>query len=371
MRRYLSVLVVVLLLALLAGCRTSASTAGKAPARELRLAYAKGFKIEYLEKGCKLVTDGDGKKLLLCPRGEKPPAGYENIPVVYTPVKRVVVLSTTQAALLKPLGELGSIVGVSTPAKDWYIPEVKRGIEEGRITYLGKLEALDYEKVLALKPDVVFTYTKAMGGDQAAARLRELGVPVAVDNEWLEENPLGRLEWIKFLAAFYDKGKEAESFFAQAEKRVRELADKLKDVPRTKVVWVNIWGGKVYVPRGNSYTAQLIAMAGGDYLMKNLEGVGSAQITPEEFYQKAREAEVMIYASSPNYGTKSVKDILKQAPLWKDLPAIQQDRVYCLAPDYWQSLDELTQQLQDLAAIFHPDMFPGHKTEQFLKLPKE
>lgn len=364
------------LLALLLFCAALAASCKKETAPVVtgpfRLAYAKGFKIEYLAGGCKLVTDGDGRKLVLCPRGRKPPAAHRELPVIYTPVRRVVILSASEAALLRPLGELDSVVGVGTAEKDWTIEEMKKGLREGRIVYLGETTAIDYERLVALKPDVVFSYTRIMGADETVAKLRGLGVPVAVANEWLEEDPLGRLEWVKFLGAFYNKEGQAGTFFRAAEEQVRAVTEKVQGLERPKVAWGNVFMGKVYVPRGDSYAARAIAMAGGDYVFKDLRGGGgSAQITPEEFYARAKEADVLIYASSPKYGATSIAKVVEEAPLWADLAPVKAGRVYCFTAEYWQALDETAVQLADLAAIFHPDAFAGHKLRYFLKLPRE
>ena len=81
-------------LALLAGCGEEKT---KAETGSVTLEYATKFKIENLADNCKKVTDGEGRELLLVPRGQEAPTEYKDLPVINTPVKRVVVVSTTHS----------------------------------------------------------------------------------------------------------------------------------------------------------------------------------------------------------------------------------------------------------------------------------
>ena len=241
-------------------------------------------------------------------------------------------------------------------------------MEEGRIELVGGgMGEPDYEKILALKPDIVFMYTGLPTQEKVFEKFKEMGITVAVDNEWLENNPLGRLEWIKFLAAFYDKDEEAKDFFEKVDKRVKEIAFKVSMEKRPDVLWGSIWRGKCYVPAGDSYVAKMISIAGGNYLFSDLKGTGSANVTLEELYARGKNADVFIYSSFPPY-VNSLKDILKGAPILAELKAVKEGKVWCYQPWYYQSLDKTDEIIEDLAAIFHPELYPGHEPGYFVKL---
>ncbi|CAA7603232.1 ABC transporter periplasmic binding domain protein [Acididesulfobacillus acetoxydans] len=370
-RKLFSVMTILLSLLLLAGCATAQKVAETGA---VRLEYAKGFKIENVAGGCQEVTDGEGRTLLLVPRGQQAPSAYKNLPTIYTPVKRVVAVSTTEAAFLRPLGELGSIIGVTVDKKHWYINPVKEGMASGKIQMVGGgagMGPLAYGKIVALKPDLVFMSTGTSGDVQTLKKLEELKIPVAVDNSWLESDPLGRLEWIKFIAAFYGKGQQADQFFAQAVQKVSAIKEKVAgDKDKPKVLWGMIYQGKAYVPGGDSYAAKMIALAGGDYLFKNLKGTGSVPITLEEYYAKGKEANVYISDTMPDYGVTSIADISKQSPVLAGFPTLRQGKVWCYQPWYFQSLDKTAEVIGDLAEIFHPHLFPGRQLKEFMKLPQ-
>jgi len=346
------------------GCRKSTTSI---PSRtSVPIKYASGFEIEYLSDGRKKVTDGEGHELILVPQ-EREVAGYDYIKV---PVERVVCLSSTSVSCLRALGVLGSVVGVHLRKDRWYIDEIKKGMEEGKIEVVGKgMEEPNYEKILALKPDVVFTYTGLPTAVRAFRKFEEMGVPVAVDNGWLESHPLGRLEWIKFLAAFYDKEDEATEFFEKVENKVKEIHQKVASIEQEPVVlWGSIWKGKCYVPAGGSYAARMISIAGGNYIFRDLEGAGNVNVTLEEFYLRGMEADVFIYSFYPPYVSSTIKGLVEANPILADIEPVKEGKVYCFQPWYYQSVDRTDEIIQDLAAIFHPQLFPNHKLRYFMKL---
>lgn len=350
-----------------------AEKASRSIIQRITVKYATGFSIEYLPSGCKKVTDGEGQELLLVPRGKKVPPGYEDLPKINIPVKRVICLSTTEVCCLRALGVLDSVVAVSTKKDKWYIDKIKRMMEEGKIKFVGStgMGEPNYEEVVSLKPDVVFTYTGYSKALQSFNKLRELDIPVAVDNEWMENHPLGRLEWVKFLAAFYNKEGEANTFFDRVEGKTKDIFTRVsQEEKKPSVLWGSIFAGKCYVPANDSYVAKEIALAGGDYLFTNLKGTGSAIITPEELYAKGKKADIFIYSSWPPY-IKSVKQIVKANPNLADIKPIREGKVWCFQPWYYQSIDKTDDIVEDLAALFYPSLFAEHKLKYFQKLPEE
>jgi iron complex transport system substrate-binding protein len=333
------------------------------------LRYVTGFSIEYVGNGSKKVTDGEGRTLLLVPRGQKAPAGYDGIPVIYTPIENVIAGSTTQVSLLRPLNVLDSIKGVTTNIDDWYIDEIKRGLSNKSITYVGDSRTPDYEKIQTLRPELIFAYTGPYGQQQLIQKVSELGFNYAVNNEYLEEHPFGRMEWIKFLGAFYNKEAEATAYFNNAVKSAENLSNKLPKGQKPKVLWGLIWKGEVYVPYGGSYVAKMIEMAGGDYVFKEMgpNNTGSAKITIEEFYAKGIDADILIYSSTSNR-ISSVQTIIDNAPILASIKPIKNEQVWVFQPWYHQSIDKTHEIIEDLAALFYPSTFRNHQVKHYDKL---
>ncbi|OPX33727.1 MAG: hypothetical protein B1H11_12035 [Desulfobacteraceae bacterium 4484_190.1] len=334
----------------------------------LHLRYATHFHVEYLANGCKRVTDGAGRELLLVPRGQKAGAARQDSMVIRIPVKRVITKWTTIPPLLRAVGVMDSIVGVTTRKKDWHIKEIRTGMEEGRIKYVGESRTTDYERLRAINPDVFFA-----GEWEKTEKLNELEIPFAVVTEYMEKDPLGRLEWIKFFAAFYNREHKADEFFEKAVENVDTLSKKLEQVGnRPNILWGFISGrGIVYVPKADTYVARMISMAGGHYMFVNLRQTGSAAITLEEFYARGKDADIYISPGTlPQYGITSIKKLVAIHPVLCDFRSIKRGNVWCFQPWYWESIDKTDEIIEDLAAIFHPGLFPGHKPGYFFKLPE-
>ncbi len=336
----------------------------------LPLKYATDFRVKYLGNGLKLITDGVGRKILLVPSRNSKNALKQHKKVdaiIYIPVKRVIVRWTTIPPLLKVLGVVNSVVGVTAPKKDWYIKEIREQMNEGKTFYIGEYKSINYELLKALKPDIFFA-----GEWENTEILKEINLPFAVVCEYREKNPLGRLEWIKFFSAFYNKENIAIDFFKKVENRVNEIIKKVSKVKeKPKVLWGFVSLNQMaYVPRGDSYVAKMIEMAGGDYVFKNFTASGTGPISLEEFYRQGKKADIFISTGTlPNYGITSISKFLLRHPMLKDLKPIKEGKVWCFQPWYWESIDKTDEIINDLAAIFHPELYPGYTPKYFLKLP--
>ncbi len=335
----------------------------------LELRYTNAFNIEYLENGNKIVTDGDGVDWLLVPQGQQVPTGYGNLSVIYTPIDRVLLASTTQACLLRPLEVLDSVVAVTASLDSWYIDEIKTGLQNGTVTFVGEDWAPDFEKIQEIDPDYAVVYTGSYPQTTLIEKFKELNIPYLVDNEYIESKAFGRMEWIKFLATFYNKDDVAVEFFDSALQQIEDLQGVFADREQPKVVWGSLYNGKVYVPQAGSYVAEMIALAGGDYVFNHL-GVnesGSAEITLEEFYVQAIDADIFIYSS---WDVLSTDDIVKQAQILAELKSMKNGNVWRYNENWYQSLDRTHLQIVELAGIFHPTLFTEKINDYLTQLKK-
>lgn len=334
----------------------------------IEVTYSTGFSIDNLGNDIKKVVDGDGNKFLLVPKTAKVPDGYEGYQVVRTPIDRVFIASSTQACALNALDLTNSIAGVTTPADDWYIPKIKEGIEKGDIVYVGNSYAPDFELIEKIKPEIAFVYTGSYPQTTIIDKLEELNIPYVVNNEYMEATSLGRLEWMKFEAAFYNEDEKAKELFDQAVNEIQNLKTKVKTLDSPKVAWGSVYKGVVYVPNAGSYIGEMIASAGGEYVFKDLgkDQVGSAMLTLEEFYAQAVEADVLIYSSSY---VSSIEEVVDAAPILEDLEVIQSGEVYTYHPSWYQTIDMTADKYVDLANILFPEKVDKTGTsENYIKI---
>ncbi len=335
--------------------------------------YAAHFKLAYLDNGYKVVTDGAGRELLLCPRGKAPLPGYEDLPRIEIPVTRVALNSTINAALLRPLGLLDTISGICIDNSESYIDGIQSRIEAGDIVDLGNGNPMDYERLRALNPEIVFARD---WNQKLLPMLDKLNIPVAIVDFFDEKHPLAQTEWVKFLAAFYDKEDEANRFFEKAARKVDAVSiTTARATKKPRILSGGVYLKKVHVPRPDSCQARMFALAGGDYLFNGLEAmqymVGYGSITLEEFYMRARDADLYILEVAPGRGIASMRQLMDAAEILRVTKPVREKKIWITQPWYWESIDKREEVVEDLAAIIHPDLFPGYQLKYFLKLPEE
>jgi iron complex transport system substrate-binding protein len=383
MRRISLSILSVLFMAALAAPSLGAQSA--APVRRLAVEYSKAFTVEYHE-GWKLVTVSSpwpgsttSFRYVLYPRGGAKPAGAavpKDARLIQTPVSRVVSFSTSYLPAIEAIGQVPSIVGVDTTAFV-YSPAIRARVEAGAIVETTKNWMPDIERMISLSPDAVFTY--GMGNEwDSHPKLLEAGLPVIIDGEWAEADPLARAEWIKFIAAFYDKESEASAYFDKvvAEyKRIKALAAAAPG-PRPKVLTNGPFQGSWSVSGGNSFMARLIADAGGSYLWADDKSTGGLVLSIEAVYARALGADVWL---NPALEPTKLADVTALDPRFAELPVVKKGEVWnnnqrvnaSGGNDYFESaVINPDRVLADLVKLLRPGLLADRPFTWYRKLAK-
>lgn len=325
------------------------------------------FSLRGLEGGRYEITDGLGRVLHLVPRGMEPPPGVPRHEIIPIPVKRVVMTGGRDVSMLLALDSIAVLVGVDGKTADWKIGQVRDGLKDGRIVNVGRSHSLDYELLAALKPDVLFTWDEAQ-----IPFLADLGVPVVI-NYGTEARTLDtQINFVRFLAPFVGKEQMAEAYVARVKAALDRVAQRAKNAPsRPKVIWGDVWEKRVMVEPGQSWAAQLVDLAGGDYLFKDVRGSSCLEISLERFYSTARQADVMFTYRSPESGMASKVDLARTNPALGDTKPLASGRVFFPLPEYNQSGHRMDEVIEEIAAILQPQLFPERKITLFHALPEK
>lgn len=330
----------------------------------MKVENSSAFSVEYLENDVKIVMDAENQKFLLVPKEGQVPEGHEDVILVRTPVENVLCCSSTQVAMLRPLDVWDKVGGVTMDKGEWIFREVEEGLENGSISFVGTGNEPDYEKIQELDPDITFVYTGKSSQTNMIKKLEELALPYAVDNEYMEARHDGRMEWTKFLATFFNEDDKAVAYVDRQNKDLEEMADKIKDADKPKIAWGVVHSGVVYVPGPESYVAEAVKAAGGEYLVPNISGSGSSQIAIEEFYNLIQKADVFIYSSNKNY-LPDYQALFDLAPVFADAPVVKDKKIWQFSIDYYMNTDRADEQVIDLAAIFHPELFKDYEIKHY------
>ncbi len=300
----------------------------------------------YLVKNSNISTPADGIKITI-------------------PIKSIAITSVTQTGFLQMINELNSVKGVSSPHL-FFNKTIADNISAGKITDLGEAFSLNLEKTLQLKPDAVM-----MSGynqnDPYSQRVQNAGVPVVYNNEWMENSLLARAEWIKFVAAFYDKEAFADSVFNVINENYNAAKQKAQEVKNKPTIMSGAnYRGTWYVPAGKNFIAKLYADAGGAYFYANDSAKGSLPLNFETAVKNFSTSEVWL---SCNYN--SIEELLKADSKHNLFNPVKKDKVYNFnkkmlssgANDFWESAvvrpDIL---LTDVISVLHPDILPEYET---------
>ncbi|MCL2070540.1 MAG: ABC transporter substrate-binding protein [Treponema sp.] len=362
-----------------AKCTRAASLSAPAARPEaggdgLGVRYAANFNIEYLADSVKLVTDSDGNSLLLVPRGTPVPSAYADAPMLEAPISSAMFTSTTFVALLGALenDSLYDAVSIVTiPESHWTTEQILQGFRNGRTHFVehGFTSLANIEEIIRIRPQIVFTG----GGDiydmQLRSLLNEAGIKHLTLLEWTEETDAAYLEWIKFFAAFFNLDEEAERIFQVKIARLNELYAKAAGVPnRPSVAYAHIWDGLVHTQAGSSTLARQIERAGASYALSDLEGSGSITISMEEFFIRCRDADIIIYATLPQY-CPDKSFLLGIEPLMAEFAAFKNDRIYIFDQGYYMNSDKAVEKFEDMVFMFQSDLLGGHNLLMYQKLP--
>ena len=259
MKRFAQI-VVIIAVAFLFSCSDNSVVRQTEPIYTPR--YAKGFSVE------RDTTTGEK---LLCIRN--PWQGASDI-VFYTeidslsPPKRIVAMSSSHAAMLDAVGCSDRIVGLSG-CRFIYNNDLCKKIAEGEIAEIGYDSAFDFEKIRSLNADIVLLYGVAGEAKSITDKLDELRIPYIYIGDYLEDDPLGKAEWMVALASLCGVESEGIAFFEGVESRYNALREQKYCSAYKPRVMLNLpYRDTWFMPPHNSYMVRMIEDAGGEYILK-------------------------------------------------------------------------------------------------------
>jgi iron complex transport system substrate-binding protein len=327
--------------------------------------YAKGFDI---------ISTKNEKKLIIKNPYSNTSNNFEYIikkgindqlNVINTPIKKIVVTSTTHIPMLELLGEEEALVGFQNTD---YISSTKtrNRIDAGFVKELGNEAALNTESLLELRPDAVIGFTMD-NYNKTFNLIEKQGIPVIVNGDWREETPLGRAEWIKFFGVLFDKERLADSIFNTIEvdylaaKRIAKENTKYPSILSGAIMRNDIWS----LPAGESFVSQFLLDANVNYLWKDSKGKGSLQLSFESVVDKAQHADYWI---APGYFSSKAQ-LLENNPHYKNFAAFKNNNIYTASTKrgvkggvvYYElgpTRPDLI--LQDLIKITNPELLPNY-----------
>lgn len=351
-----------------------------------RLRFARCFTIDYYGTYKRVVVRDAWRNAretfvyFLVPRGQAPPPDLPKDAVVLpVPVERMAVFSISWTAFFPMLQIEESIVGLA--GCEWVsTPEVVSLIQKGKIEEIGDggrgmSRKIHLERLTLVKPDAVMVYATGIPDFDQHPKLMEAGFKTIVNASHMEATPLGRTEWIKLIAAFFNREAEAERLFDEIALRYEVLAEKTKSVSHRPTVFCNAaWRGTWYVPGGASYPARFLEDAGAHYLWRDDRSAGSTPLAIESVVDRARDAEYWVDTNL----CRSLAELKGLDDRYSLFASFRSGKVFNNdakinskgGNDFWETgIARPDLVLTDLISIFHPELVPDHQRIWYRQLP--
>ena len=341
--------IIFFILVLLTSCaEQTASLSHKDP---ITLAYAENFRIDSLAIGIQLsIGEKGGRQWHFILSKDKPTQLPPGCTWIKTPVQRMLTLAGTDIGMLSLLHQEDRICGVAD-RRTVYNSKVLARIASEKIIDFGNQDQLSVERILLSKAQLISysSFGKDFPHEKELALAGIVCIPIL---DWKEQHPLGKAEWLKVYGYLLGKERNAIALFNQtAENYNRLKAASKKNKLKTNVFSGNQTGEIWFCPAGDSYEAQLIADAGGNYTYKNTRGTGSLSLTPEKVFTDNRQSNIWINPEAASYS-----ELKQKQPKAIHFNAFSAKKVYCYSSNmnkYWETAAcQPDKVLSDLLTIF-------------------
>lgn len=355
----------------------SSSSGSSYFSEKITLKYLRGFSISY--SGSYAMVDVrdpfDSTKLLkryiLVDRTKPTPSGLPKGIVVKVPVERSACFYGLTVNEMARLGVNQTITGVAEPQ---YVKDslVQAKLKQGKVADLGEVAQANVERIIEANPEILVV-SPISGGP--LNKIEQTGVPLVYDCSYLENTPLARAEWIKFIALFFKKEALANKMFDSVDARYSRVAKIAKAAKshRPTVFTEKKFGQVWYTPGGRSYMARFIEDAGADYIWKDDKSTGSLSLNFESVLAKASNADYWIIKTNTPY-VYTYSHLEKEFGLYSSFTAFKEGSIVNCdtgrTPYYEDGYLEPDIILSDLVNIFHPELLPGYVPKYYKMLAR-
>ncbi|HEX59502.1 MAG TPA: ABC transporter substrate-binding protein [Methanomicrobia archaeon] len=254
--------------------------------------------------------------------------------------ERIVSLAPSNTEILFALGVGDRVVGVTE-----YCDFPEEAAEREKV---GGVATVDVEKVVALRPDVVFGCE--LNGKETFDRLESLGVSVVGINP---QNISHILEDILLIGEIVGAEENASALVAEMQVRIEAIRSKVAGAPTPKVAHV-CWHDPLWVAGAGTFQHELIELAGGENVFSDFEDWKSVSL--EEFIR--RNPEVIVVSVGHGAEGWAPYEFITHDERLRTVDAVRNGRVYPIDADIIaRAGPRIVDALEELARDIHPELF--------------
>jgi len=255
------------------------------------------------------------------------------------PGLRIVSLAPSTTEILFALGAGEEVVGVSSFCN---YPQ-----EASRKEKVGTFSQPNIEKILSLKPDIIFC--TGLEQEPVVRGLKELNLKVCVSDP---SNMEGLFSSILDMGKLISKEKEAEELINKMKRGIAEITSKSKLIPEQSrpKVFIEIWNEPLMTTGKGSFIDELVTLAGGKNIAYDTHRP-FCYFSAEQVIKRNPDCIILTYMTS-EIPTQAVGKRLG----WQKISAVKNKRIYNdINPDLLlRPGPRLVEGLKELHKRFYP-----------------
>jgi iron complex transport system substrate-binding protein len=256
------------------------------------------------------------------------------------------------------------------------LPSIRERIDRREVVSVYASGHGNGEQAAALGADLFFTFYSAYPDANLHPLLKRMGVAAAPQADHTEPTPLGRAEWLKYLALFFNEEEKANEMFADRKTRYQRLAVLTRGVRHRPVVQLGYpeSRGTWSQAGGRNFLYRLVEDAGGSHRWRDVEIAGSLTFAPiERVYDRAGDAD--FWLGSFAAGAGSLAALRAEQPRLAWMRPIRKGQVWWFDANKlgfanpWsdQGMTEPQDALAELIAVLHPELLKPPANPRFLR----
>ena len=262
------------------------------------------------ETAVRTVTDSEGREV-----------------VIPAQPKRVVLLNASHLDLYYYAGGKDTIVG--KPTSEALADEVKKGTEN--VSEVGVIHNPSVETILNLQPDLVIGINVPFH-QQLIPTLEKANIPVLIKSLDTYEDVLDTL---KFYGELTGKEETAQAKIDEVKAGYEQAIAKTegKNPPKSLMIWGTL--DSFSMATSKSFAGNLIYRLGGNNIADNINSAakdnsGFVPLSMEYIATQNPEVIFIVTHGDPGAVKTELDNTLGENPLWQDVAAVKNGRVYVL-----------------------------------------
>ena len=328
--------------------------------------YATGFEIIHYNgySTVEIANPWDSTRILqryvLVDKSEPIPHNLPKGTIIRTPIENIIMYTTLHASIWEKLGALDAVKGI---CETEYLtsPKAISMVKEGKISDCGNAMSPNVERIMELDGEIIIASPYENSGYGQAEKL---GIPIFESADYMENHPLGRVEWMKVYGLLQGRRPQADSMFNATVanyNRLKELAQNQPQKPR--LMSERKYGASWFIVGGTSYMATMYRDAGADYIFSDNTESGSATASFETVYDVGGDSDIWIlkYAASK---PMTYNDLKEENSLYANFAPFKNKRIFTcntITTPYYEYIaihpDII---LADYVKMFHPQLLPDY-----------